>query len=85
MYNKSTLFWCSFLCVFFESFLFVACSKKEYQDVLKTVYEPKAEPTELYDEFTVQLKGSALQKGGNRYMEYNKRNCSGRLCENRRP
>jgi len=63
MYNKSTLFWCSFLCVFFESFLFVACSKKEYQDVLKTVYEPKAEPTELYDEFTVQLKGSALQKG----------------------
>ena len=63
MYYKSTLFRCLFLCVFFGSFFFVACSKTEYQDVLKTVYEPEADSGELYDEFTVQLKGSPLQKG----------------------
>lgn len=50
-----------FFIVTFCALFFLGCSK-EKEDILKKEYTAQADPSELHSEFTVQLKGNALQK-----------------------
>ena len=60
MYFNYNIIWRFFIVTFLALF-FLGCSK-EKEDILKTEYAAQADPSELYSEFTVQLKGNALQK-----------------------
>lgn len=50
-----------FFIIAFLALVLSGCSK-EKEDILKKEYAAQADPSELYSEFTVQLKGNALQK-----------------------